>query len=74
MSANKPPVILDKIADLILAYRPKPKSKGAKKRKKAAKKLAEAASQHFEEVDRHIAAAREEIDAGARPRKRRFRL
>jgi transcriptional accessory protein Tex/SPT6 len=40
MSAHKPPELLDKIADLILAYRPKPKSKGAKKRKKAVKKLA----------------------------------
>jgi hypothetical protein len=35
---NVPPV-LDKIADVVLAYRPKPKSKAAKKRKrKAARK------------------------------------
>ena len=74
MSAHKPPEILNKIADLILAYRPAPKSKGAKKRKKAVKKLAEEASRQFEEVDRRITAAQEEIDAGARPRKRRFRL
>ncbi len=31
MSA-KPPEILDKIVDKVLAYKPKPKSKGAKKR------------------------------------------
>jgi len=36
--STKPPEILDKIADLILAFRPKPKSDAAKKRKKAAKK------------------------------------
>lgn len=41
MSDHKPPKELDAIADLVLAYRPKPKSKGAKKRKKIAKKLAE---------------------------------
>jgi hypothetical protein len=40
MSATKPPEILDRIVDKVLAYRPKPKSKGAKKRKKLAKKLA----------------------------------
>jgi len=74
MSAHKPPEILDKIADLVLAFRPKPKSKGAKKRKKAVKKLAAEASQHIKEVDRHYTAAQEEIDAGARPRKRKFRL
>lgn len=35
---NVPPV-LDRIADVVLAYRPKPKSKAAKKRKrKAARK------------------------------------
>jgi hypothetical protein len=35
---NVPPA-LDKIADVVLAYRPKPKSKAAKKRKrKAARK------------------------------------
>jgi hypothetical protein len=38
MSAPKPPEILDKIVDLVLAHRPKPKSKAAKKRKKAAKR------------------------------------
>jgi len=39
MSSTKPPEILDKIVDKILAYQPKLKSKAAKKRKKAAKKL-----------------------------------
>jgi hypothetical protein len=34
----KPPEILDKIVDLVLAHKPKPKDKAAKKRKKAAKK------------------------------------
>jgi len=38
MSTNRPSEILDKIADLVLAYRPKPKTKAAKKRKRAAKK------------------------------------
>jgi hypothetical protein len=38
----KPPKILDAAVDLILAYRPKPKSKPAKKRKKMAKKIARA--------------------------------
>jgi hypothetical protein len=36
-SAQKPPEILDKIVDLVLAHKPKPKSKTANKRKKAAK-------------------------------------
>lgn len=35
----KPPVELDKIADMVLNYRPKPKSKAARKRaRKSAKK------------------------------------
>lgn len=38
MSKPKPPEILDKMADVILAYRPKPKSIAAKKRKRRAKK------------------------------------
>ena len=40
MIDHKPPKALDAIVDVVLAYRPKPKSKGAKKRKKALKKLA----------------------------------
>lgn len=38
MSRNRPPEILDKVADIVLRYRPKPKSKAAKKRKRAARK------------------------------------
>jgi hypothetical protein len=37
MSDPKPPEILDKIVDKVLAYRPKPKSKAAKKRIKTQK-------------------------------------
>jgi hypothetical protein len=37
MSAPKPPEILDKIVDKVLAYHPKSKTKAAKKRKKTAK-------------------------------------
>jgi hypothetical protein len=37
-SVPKPPEILDKIVDVVLAHKPKPKSKVAKKRVKAAKK------------------------------------
>lgn len=35
----KTPKILDKIADLVLAYKPKPKSKPAKKRARRKKKI-----------------------------------
>jgi hypothetical protein len=41
---RKIPKELDAIADVVLAYRPKPKSKAGKKRKKLAKKLAKIAS------------------------------
>jgi len=34
----KPPKVLDQIADVVLAYRPKPKSKPAKKRARRKKK------------------------------------
>jgi hypothetical protein len=44
MNAPKIPKELDAIADVVLAYRPKPKSKPAKKRKKMAKKLAKLTS------------------------------
>jgi hypothetical protein len=37
LSGPKPPEILDKIVDVVLAHKPKPKSKAAKKRKKEAK-------------------------------------
>ncbi len=43
MTAPKPPETpkaLDAIADAVLAYRPKPKSKPAKKRKRRAAKIA----------------------------------
>jgi hypothetical protein len=44
MSDTRPPPILDKIVDLVLSYRPKPKTEGAKKRKSKAKKLKKKAS------------------------------
>jgi hypothetical protein len=40
VSAPEPPKALDAIADVVLAYRPKPKSKPAKKRKRRAAKIA----------------------------------
>jgi hypothetical protein len=43
MNAPKPPKELDAIADVVLAYHPKPKSKPGKKRKKMTKKLAKLA-------------------------------
>jgi hypothetical protein len=39
MNAPKPPKELDAIADVVLAYRPKPKSKPAKKRKQMQKRI-----------------------------------
>jgi hypothetical protein len=53
MSSHKPPKELDAIADIVLAYRPKPKSKPAKKRKKLAKKLAASASSKISELPPH---------------------
>lgn len=41
---KKPPALLDVIADRVLAYRPKPKSKPAKKRARKAKKVQQAES------------------------------
>ncbi len=38
MSKPKPPEILDQIADTVLRYRPKPKTKAARKRRRTAKK------------------------------------
>lgn len=35
----KPPKVLDAIADVVLRYRPKPKSKPAKRRVRRAKKV-----------------------------------
>ena len=37
--SERPPPILDAIVDVVLAYRPKAKTEGAKKRKSKAKKL-----------------------------------
>jgi len=39
MNTPKPPKELDAIADVVLAYRPKPKTKPGKKRKRRAAKL-----------------------------------
>lgn len=39
MKAPQPPKALDAIADVVLAYRPKPKSKPAKKRVRRAVKV-----------------------------------
>jgi hypothetical protein len=39
MTEKKPPKELDAIADVILAYRPKPKTKPAKKRRKMQKRI-----------------------------------
>jgi hypothetical protein len=44
MSTTKPPKELDAIADVVLAYRPKPKTKPAKKRKRLAQNLAKLAA------------------------------
>jgi len=38
MSSPKLPDALEKMIDIVLAHKPKPKSKAAKKRKKATKK------------------------------------
>ena len=40
MKVPKVPKVLEAIADTVLAYRPKPKSKPAKKRQRRAAKLA----------------------------------
>jgi hypothetical protein len=39
MTKPKPPKELDVIADVVLAYRPKPKTKPAKKRRRMQKRL-----------------------------------
>jgi len=44
MSTTKPPKELDAIADVVLAYRPKPKTKPAKKRRRMQKRLIAAAA------------------------------
>jgi len=40
MSTPKPPEILDRIVDVVLAHRPKPKTRAGKKRKKKERTLA----------------------------------
>ena len=40
MTKRKPPKALDAMTDLVLAYRPKAKSKPARRRKREANKLA----------------------------------
>lgn len=42
MKKPKPPKVLDTIADVVLRYRPKPKSKPARRRKRRARKLQDA--------------------------------
>jgi hypothetical protein len=44
MTKPKPPKELDAIADVVLAYRPKPKTKSAKKRRKMQRRLIAAQS------------------------------
>lgn len=39
---QKPPKVLNAIADVVLAYRPKPKTKPARKRQRARRKLEKA--------------------------------
>lgn len=45
MKPEEVPKELDAIADVVLAYRPKPKSESGKKRKKKAHKIAKAAKE-----------------------------
>jgi hypothetical protein len=52
MSKPQPPKELDAIADVVLAYRPKPKSKPGKKRKRRAAKLAKL-TQRLAELQQH---------------------
>ena len=54
MSASKPPKELDAIADVVLAYRPKPKSKPAKKRRRMQKRLIAAQSSRIGKNLRNI--------------------
>lgn len=44
----KPPKILDKMADVVLAYRPESKVKPPKERKKSTKRLSDAESKKRE--------------------------
>jgi hypothetical protein len=55
MTKQKPPKELDAIADVVLAYRPKPKTKPAKKRRRMQKRLiaarASGESRHLRKSD-----------------------
>jgi hypothetical protein len=55
MTKQKPPKELDAIADIVLAYRPKPKTKPGKKRRRMQKRLiaaqALAESKSFRKTD-----------------------
>lgn len=42
MKKPQPPKVLDAIADVVLRYRPKPKTKPARKRQRARRKLQKA--------------------------------
>lgn len=48
MSDTRPPPILDAIVDVVLAYRPKAKTKAAKARKSKAQKIKKKASRKRE--------------------------
>lgn len=55
MTKQKPPKELDAIADVVLAYHPKPKTKPAKKRRKMQKRIiaaqASGEAKHFRRGD-----------------------
>jgi hypothetical protein len=52
MSEPRIPKALDAIVDKVLAYRPEPKTKSAKKRKKKAKKIAKDFRNQSENAER----------------------
>jgi hypothetical protein len=54
MSAPKPPKELDAIADVVLAYRPKPKTKPARKRRRMQKRIIAAAQTSGEASDKAL--------------------
>ncbi|MGP0092676.1 MAG: hypothetical protein ACLPKB_22470 [Xanthobacteraceae bacterium] len=77
MSNPKIPKELDAIADLVLAYRPNPKTKAAKQRKRLAAKIAKVGkeiAQEEGEAERYVEERRESIHKGARRAPKRFRL
>jgi hypothetical protein len=52
MTEPKTPKALDAFVDIVLAYKPKPKTKPGKKRKKRAAKIAKATSSERESAKR----------------------